>query len=54
VNTQTILIILYSGQLPVDLKTQEIQAGVRAVLEKPFPLNEFLDLVAKICEKTVK
>ena len=28
------------------------QAGAIAVLEKPFPLKEFLDLVAQICEET--
>jgi DNA-binding NtrC family response regulator len=54
VNTKTIPIIFYSGQLTADLKTYALQAGATAVLEKPFPLNEFLDLVAKICEKTVK
>ena len=54
VNTKTIPIIFYSGQLTADLKTYALQAGATAVLEKPFPLNEFLGLVAKICEKTVK
>ena len=53
-NTEPIPIIFYSGQLTGDLKTQAIQAGVSAVLEKPFPLTEFLDLVAHVCEKTVK
>ena len=52
--TEAIPIIFYSGQLTADLKTQAIQAGVSAVLEKPFPLKEFLDLVAQICEKTMQ
>jgi len=53
-NTEAIPVIFYSGQLTADLKTHALQAGVSAVLEKPFPLQEFLDLVAQICEKTVK
>lgn len=52
--TETIPIVFYSGQLTVELKAQAIQAGVSAVLEKPFPLQEFLDLVGKLCEETVK
>ena len=54
VNTESIPIIFYSGQLAPELKVQAIQDGVRAVLEKPFPLTEFLNLVAHVCEKTVK
>ena len=54
VNTKTIPSIFYAGQLTGDLKSQAIQPGLSAVLEKPFPINEFLDLVAEICEKTVK
>jgi two-component system, OmpR family, phosphate regulon response regulator PhoB len=53
-NTETIPIILYSGQLTADLKTRALQAGAIAVLEKPFPLKEFLDLAAQACEKTLK
>ena len=53
-NTEAIPIIFYSGQLTADLKTQAIQAGVSAVLEKPFPLKEFLDLVAQVCEETMQ
>ncbi len=53
-NTEAIPIILYSDQLTADLKTHALQAGAIAVLEKPFPLQEFLDLVAQICKKTVK
>jgi two-component system phosphate regulon response regulator PhoB len=51
-NTEAIPIILYSGQLTADLKTHALQAGAIAVLEKPFPLQEFLDLVAQVCEET--
>jgi two-component system chemotaxis response regulator CheY len=51
-NTEAIPIIFYSGQLTADLKAHALQAGAIAVLEKPFPLKEFLDLVAQICEKT--
>ena len=51
-NTVTIPIIFYSGQLTPDLKTHALQAGAIAVLEKPFPLQEFLDLVAQVCEET--
>ena len=51
-NTVTIPIIFYSGQLTPDLKTHALQAGAIAVLEKPFPLQEFLDLVAQACEET--
>lgn len=49
--TEAIPIIFYSGQLTVDLKAQAIQIGVSAVLEKPFPLQDFLGLVGQICEK---
>ncbi len=49
--TEAIPIIFYSGQLTVDLKAQVIQVGVDAVLEKPFPLQEFLALVGQACEK---
>lgn len=52
--TETIPILFYSGQLTADLKTKALQAGAIAVLEKPFPLKEFLDLVAQACEKTLK
>jgi len=54
VDTQIIPIIFYSGQLTLELKYQALQAGVNAVLEKPFPLQEFLDLVARIWQKTEK
>ena len=54
VNTESIPIIFYSGKLTVDLKNLAIQAGVSVVLEKPFPLQEFLDLVAQVCEKTME
>ena len=47
--TESISIIFYSGQLTMDLKAQALQAGVNAVLEKPFSLTEFLDLVAQVC-----
>jgi two-component system chemotaxis response regulator CheY len=53
-NTEDIPVIFYSGQLIADLKTHALQAGAIAVLEKPFPLQEFLDLVAQVCKKTVK
>ena len=53
-NTEAIPIIFYGGQLTADLKTHALQVGANAVLEKPFPLKEFLDLVAQICEKTLK
>lgn len=49
--TQAIPIIFYSGQLTDDLKTQAIQAGSHAVIEKPFPLPEFLDLVKQVFGK---
>jgi len=52
-NTEAIPIIFYSGQLTADLKIHALQAGAIAVLEKPFPLKEFLDLVAQICEETM-
>jgi CheY-like chemotaxis protein len=52
-NTEAIPIIFYSGQLTADLKTHALQAGATAVLEKPFPLKEFIDLVAQICEETI-
>jgi DNA-binding response OmpR family regulator len=51
-NTETIPIIFYSGQLTADLKTHALHAGANVVLEKPFPLKEFLDLVAQVWEKT--
>ncbi len=54
VNTASIPIIFYSGQLSHELKVEAIQAGSHAVIEKPFPLQEFLDLVAQTCEKSVK
>lgn len=53
-NTETIPIIFYSGQLTGDLKTQAIHAGASEVLEKPFSLEEFLNLVAQTCEKSGK
>ena len=53
-NTEAIPIIFYSGQLTADLKTHALQAGAIAVLEKPFPLQEFLDLVAQVCEETMQ
>ena len=53
VNTESIPIIFYSGQLSQELNVQAIQAGSHAVIEKPFPLQEFLDLVAQTCEKSV-
>lgn len=52
--TQAIPIIFYSGQLTADLKNHALQVGANVVLGKPFSLKEFLDLVAQICEKTVK
>ena len=52
-NTEAIPIIFYSGQLTADLKTHALQAGAIAVLEKPFPLKEFIHLVAQICEETI-
>jgi len=52
--TEAIPIIFYSGQLTADLKTHALQAGATAVLEKPFPFQEFLDLVAQICEETMQ
>jgi len=54
VNTESIPIIFYSGQLSDELKLQAIQAGSLVVIEKPFPLQEFLDLVAQTWEKLVK
>jgi len=53
-NTEAIPIIFYSGQLTADLKTHVLRVGASAVLEKPFPLKEFLDLVAQVCEKVAK
>jgi len=53
-NTEAIPIIFYSGQLTADLKAHALQAGAIAVLEKPFPLQEFLDLVAQVCEETMQ
>ena len=53
-STEAIPIIFYSGQLTADLKTYALQVGANAVLEKPFPLKEFLDLVAQICEETMQ
>lgn len=53
-NTEAIPIIFYSGQLTADLKAHALQAGATAVLEKPFSLKDFLDLVAQICEETRK
>ena len=47
--TETILAVFYSGQWTADLKAQAIQAGVSSVLEEPFPLQEFLDLVRQLC-----
>ena len=52
--TEAIPIIFYSGQLTADLEAHALQVGANAVLEKPFPLQEFLDLVAQICEETRK
>lgn len=37
-----------------DLKNQALQVVANAVLEKSFSLKEFLDLIAQICEKTLK
>ncbi len=54
VNTESIPIIFYSGQLSQELKVQATQAGVNAILEKPFPLQEFLDLITQACEKSGK
>jgi len=53
-NTQAIPVIFYSGQLTVDLKTRALQEGACAVLEKPFPLQALLNLVAQACEKNLK
>ncbi len=50
--TKALPIIFYSGQLTGKLKDQVIQVGVNAVLEKPFPFQEFLDLVGQLCDKT--
>ena len=50
-HTEAVPIIFYSGQLTADLKAQGIQAGVSAVLDKPFSLREFLDLIVQFCEK---
>ncbi len=50
-NTEAVRIIFYGGQLTADLKAQAIQAGVSAVLDKPFSLQEFLDLIIQVCEK---
>ncbi len=50
--TRALPIIFYSGQLTDKLKDQAIEAGVSAVLEKPFPFQEFLDLVGELCDKT--
>jgi two-component system chemotaxis response regulator CheY len=52
VNTESIPIIFYSGQLSHELKVRAIKAGSHAVIEKPFPLQAFLDLVAQACEKS--
>jgi len=54
VNTESIPIIFYSGELSPELKIQAIRAGSHAVIEKPFPLQEFLDLVAQTCKKSVE
>ncbi len=51
---KAIPIVFYSGQVTIDLKVQALQAGVSAVLEKPFPLQEFLDLVGRLCKESVK
>ncbi len=53
-NTQAIPVIFYSDQLTVDLKTRALQKEATTVLEKPFPLQAFLNLVAQACEKTLK
>lgn len=50
--TKALPIIFYSGQLTNKLKAQAIQAGVNATLEKPFPLQEFLNLVGELSGKT--
>ena len=47
-NSARIPIIFYSGQLTTDLRTQALQAGASAVLEKPFKLPELLDLVTRV------
>lgn len=52
VNTESIPVIFYSGQLSDELKVQAIKAGSHVVIEKPFPLQAFLDLVAQACEKS--
>ncbi len=52
--TEGIPIVFYSGQMTLDLKAQAIHVGVRALLEKPFPLQEFLDLVNQLCGKAAK
>ena len=52
--TETLPIIFYSGQLTEELRVQACQAGASEVLEKPFPLKDFLDLVARVCENSEK
>jgi DNA-binding response OmpR family regulator len=46
-NTEAITSMFYSGRLTADLKNHAIQIGANVVLEKPFPFQEFLDLVAQ-------
>lgn len=53
-NTEAIPIIFYSGKLTPDLTAHAIQVGATAVLEKPFPLKDFLDLVAQVCGGTAE
>lgn len=52
--TKAIPIIFYSGEITAQLRNQAIQVGVNAVLEKPFPLQDFLDLVAQLCGNNTK
>ncbi len=53
-NTEAIPVIFYSGLLTADLKTHALQAGAIVVLEKPFPLKQFLELVAQVCEEPMQ
>ena len=53
-NTDAIPIISYIGQLTADIQTRALEKEACAVLEKPFPLKEFLNLVAQVCEQNQK
>ncbi len=53
-STEAIPVIFYSGLLTADLKTHALQAGAIVVLEKPFPLKQFLELVAQVCEEPMQ